>query len=238
MGKIQDYQDKIKSILSEVDEIEKSGVTLDASKMLSDFNGVLDEFKGIIPGFFTGEEDDIKVMYDNINEASFSRNGVIPFIDVNMALHIYMDYYNGMCDFIRSYVDSFKANDNDSISRLNDDLDLAIDTDSSFIDSIYGGSKNKKTLAQISDAVGNVESLIDMLNTINTFSTCTNSIKDSFDNFNCEEYTKLANLLIRSTTRFLSRGYNEIIDTYKNILVFLGIINEDPTPEVESFALF
>lgn len=177
------------------------------------------EYSDIIQSFFVGKQNEIKEIYNAIRMNEFPYNK-IRFIDINMAIHMYGDYFKGMTEFIRKVTD---LKDSDEVE--NNSIQMTIEhvqkKDTGFIDSIIGGERNPETEVDLDTAMINIESLINIYNDFDQFKELLNTL---CDNISSNGSTKYANEIassmrafIMSFSRYNNKCIKEILITYNNI---------------------
>lgn len=203
-------------------------------------NNVISFFERFIPDFFSyeGEANNIKDMYAKLKDLDYARNRVIPFIDVNLGSHVYMDYYTGMREFMESLINAVRNNDTEKLEKMRQQIDIAQNGDEYFVNSIFGGKNNEEKTETIKDAVSNVEFLIDFISIIKTMKI---NIESAFCNMG-EYYENpmvrsMTLLMVESMTRYCYRTLVTIIDTYNHIKDTLNGV-ERPVAESVTFKLF
>ena len=128
----------------------------------------------LIPSFFTtkeGEGKKIKDMYQQLREKVYSpvvTESKVDCIDLNIAGTAYADYLSGMCQFIEEAcacsIDTEKYQTESA--SCTEKMNTAKLHDGEFIESIFGGCNNEKQTGTVLESVGNIEYLIDFMETI------------------------------------------------------------------------
>lgn len=194
----------------------------------------LSQYEDLIPRFFSsnGEADTVRKVYGILSDIDYAKNDSIPVIDVNLSAHIYMDYYHGMVKFANQLCDVISRGDNEKLEVMKNQLQTAVGGDSLFIDSVFGGSNNARKDEVLTDAISNVEFLID-------FPKLLEEIKSNIQSVCCVEcgdnlvMKECIQLVLKSSNTFCFHALEEVMDTYESILQ--KILPEAATPvEVES----
>lgn len=204
-------------------------IHMDASDALSEGNSIEDKkaallkevgaFRNIIPEFFSvrGEANTIRRLYNDLADIDYAKNVVIPFVDVNLGAHIYWDYYTGMMKFVDNVRSAISSQDEEKLEVMKDQLQTAINGDQLFIDSVFGGSNNKRKDEELTGAISNVEFLIDFIQMLD-------NIQNNIDGIciKCaaehEVMNKCVTLVFSSVESFCYRTILTILDTYELIL--------------------
>ena len=128
-------------------------------------NKELTTYADIIPEFFSYDKEALKLkaLYKKLKELDYVRNRVISCIDVERAGNLYMEYFTGMCSFINKYIDEAKSENTENLPLMEKQLQTAIQADPLFIDSLFGGKNNERVEKELTDAIQNVEYLVDFI---------------------------------------------------------------------------
>lgn len=179
----------------------------------------LNNYSTAIKDFFTGKEEEIKYIYKSIRENKFPYNKVSCY-DINSALHQYMEYYPGLVEFINKLID-LKDSDNIDPSSVQSTIANVNNRDKEFICSIVCGEKNELEEMGINDAMKNVESLIDIYNSLSDYKKMVENACRTVDNNNCGKYCNEIKqglkVLVTSITCFNSKVISEVVKTYDKI---------------------
>jgi len=202
----------------------------DSEKSYSDSNEVntirqkameeLDCYARIIPEFFSynNEAVRIKELYKKLHNLDYTRNKVISCIDVQRACCLYEDYFNGMIKFVGDFINE-AGSGGENISLMEKQLQTAMNADGLFIDSLFGGKNNEYDNEELTNAITNVEYLVDFLQKIKDMQhiiadTCDRATKTSVT---YEYIINAVRLVSNSTGMFSNRVIKSIMDTYEAI---------------------
>ena len=99
-----DYKKRVKEICKDAkEEFSKNDISI--QDMFDTMDQTIAKFESLIPEFFSynnGAAKDIKKMYGCLKELDYTRNRVIPCIDVSVGSDIYQEYYSGMRNFVEN----------------------------------------------------------------------------------------------------------------------------------------
>lgn len=196
----------------------------------------------LIPAFFTtkdGEGQKIKDMYKELREKAYNRvvvESAVDWVDLNIARTAYEDYLSGMCKFIEEACgycideDSYQAESATCTEKMN----VAKENDGSFIDSIFGGCNNNKQTGTLLESVGNIEYLIDFMDTIKQESIqcdeMLTKIKSSQPNDSTGLLMESARMMTESMNHYVFNTVQNVFDTYNTIHNVLEAGVQKPTP--------
>lgn len=200
-----------------------------------------DAYLKLIPDFFSshGEANGIRDMYKKLKELDGVRDRVIPVIDLSKVGNIYVEYYTGMCDFVDEVIE--KATSSGVTSELTEALELAKKGDPQFVDSLFGGKNGERVDTRLTEAVTNIEYLIDFIEVLNImklnaqrFYGTAASVKDN----DCVRES--VKLLATSAGIYCSKLLAEIFADYTKITNTLNNKFESPmeNPEQQELKLF
>jgi hypothetical protein len=171
--------------------------------LFTEFN----KYKEIISDFFTGKENDIKSLYRIIKNETHSFNK-ISYIDVNHGNHLYSEYSSGMLGFVKKMIE-IQDTQNINIEAVKNKLEMISKKDCDFRISILGGERNAKTTGSISEAMVNIEVLIDINN---DFDNYIKVLEDLLVKINKEnKYINLITCGIKLYVKSICSHYNECI---------------------------
>lgn len=180
----------------------------------------LDCYARIIPDFFSynNEAVRIKELYKKLHNLDYSRNRVISCIDVQRAGCLYEDYFEGMIKFVDNFINE-AGSGGENISLMEKQLQTAMNGDSLFIDSLFGGKNNEYCNEELTSAITNVEYLVDFLQKIKDMQhviadTCDRATKTSVT---YEYIINAVRLMSNSAGMFCNRVISNIMDTYEAI---------------------
>lgn len=182
----------------------------------------MDFYIHVIPDFFSYNNEAVKIksIYKKLKELTYIRNRVITCIDVERSGYLYNEYFDGMVSFINKFMNEVSCG-GDNLSLMEKQLQTAIDGDPLFIDSLFGGKNNGTTDMELTDAIKNVEYLVDFLEMLKRMKavildTC-NRASDIYTNKKYEPVVNLVKLLANSTCVFSNRVLDNIMYTYTAI---------------------
>lgn len=185
--------------------------------------------KRLIPDFFSskdGEGSKIKSMYQQLRDKSESRVVVessVDCIDLNVAGGAYADYLTGMCKFIEETceysIDEEKYAAESAICEQK--MNTAKQHDGEFIDSIFGGINNASQTGTVLESVGNIEYLIDFMDTIKEESAQCDHIFDLISKSNSNADGSLlmesARMMTESVNYYVYNTLQTVFDSYNAI---------------------
>lgn len=183
----------------------------------------------LIPSFFTtneGEGRKIKDMYHQLREKVYSpviTESKVECIDLNIAGSAYADYLSGMCQFIEEAcncaIDTEKYHTESA--TCTEKMNTAKLHDSEFIESIFGGCNNEKQTGTVLESVGNIEYLIDFMETIKQESVQCNEVLKKIQESNTEYATDLllesARMMTESINYYVYNTVSTVFDSYNTI---------------------
>lgn len=218
------------------------------TKCKSSYETVISEatyFTDSIKNFFSnnGEAAGIKSMYESIKEDMISDSPkVISCVDINIGSSMYKEYVEGMVKFIDDFKNAIMENKADELSKLKEQLSVAKNNDSIFVESIYGGQLNSIKETRLDDAICNIEYLIEFNDDIsNMINECT-AIHESFESIDDSEdkdsLIEAANLLYESIDNFSFKTLNNIFKTYCSINDSLSSPVAEPLTKEPVYKLF
>lgn len=179
----------------------------------------LDFYSGIIPEFFSyqHEAEKIKALYRKLKTLDYMGNKVVSCIDVERAGSSYREYFEGMVSFINNYIDE-ACNNGENLPLLQKQLQTAIEGDPMFIESLFGGKNNERQNVELTEAIKNVEYLVDFLDALKCMRTTLNEVIDRcFNTQPSTDLCKVVTLLTNSVSNFSNRVIYTIMDTYEII---------------------
>ena len=205
----------------------------------------MEYYESFIPDFFSqnGEADGIKNMYSEIR--TMMENGeekTIECIDIGKSSSIYYEYLDGMIKFINDIKNVNTVDSDDALYAFTEKFNSAKDKDSLFIQSLYNGKLSESTDMLLSEAVTNIEFLIDFIPNLKTMkSNCCmvqESIKEVTDDRAKCLLDQCATMLCESVNNFCYSTIKAVTDTYSGInqIIYNESVNDEPTVE-EPFKL-
>lgn len=183
----------------------------------------------LIPSFFTtkeGEGRKIKDMYQQLRERVYSpviTESKVECIDLNIAGSAYADYLSGMCQFIEEAcncaIDTEKYQTESA--TCTEKMNTAKLHDGEFIESIFGGCNNEKQTGTVLESVGNIEYLIDFMETIKQESVQCNEVLKKIQESTTDDATDLllesARMMTESINYYVYNTVNTVFDSYNAI---------------------
>lgn len=221
-----DYICNIKKITDDA----LSGIAESAEAAGASAISALDSFREAIRDFFSttnGEGAGIKALYTKADDIFNGTKQVSASVqDLNMALHLYMEFLDGMRGFIDNEIACAKNTDLD-IDTESQKIAGMSDKDKQFIDSIFtdGGANRTVNIIPLREGLKNLEVLIDFLPMIDKMKARINTINDSDTNISAQ----LTQFYGRSVVDFSGRMILAVIETYKT-LNGEKCCAEDPAP--------
>jgi hypothetical protein len=214
-----DFKDRLASTREESERICK---TVECVKTICDTaDKELDLYANIIPEFFSYNKEALKIkaLYKKLKELDYIRNKVIPTIDVVHAGFLYNEYFAGMNAFIHKFIDEANSEKPENLQLMEKQLQTACQADPLFIDSLFGGKNNVVADEELTEAIRNVEFLVDFLPIIDNMRMSIKSI--------CEKALPLhdkygfvihaVRLVANSACSVSNKIINTIMDTYNDI---------------------
>lgn len=134
----------------------------DPSNLVTIVETEFTQYKNAVTTFFTDKADEIRSIYKSIRENAMPYNK-ISSADSNKARHIYMEYYDGLKEYLTKLLD-IKGTDEVDSNVLAGGITKVKTRDHEFIDSIYGAEKNPPEEMDLNSAMMNIEVLIDLYN--------------------------------------------------------------------------
>lgn len=214
-----DFKNKMNSVRKQGEQMYKSSECV--KTICDEATKELTYYSNIIPEFFSynNEALKIKALYKKLKELDYTRNKVISCINVEQAGCLYTEYFTGMCAFINNYINEACSDNSTNLQLMEKQLQTAIQADQIFIDSLFGGKNNEVCNEELTDAIKNVEYLVDFLNVLN-------SMRENLNTICCKaetvftKYDYIINavrLIANSTCSISNRIICTIMDTYNDI---------------------
>lgn len=233
--------DKIYSFLEILDSQHEKFKT-ESVNIDSLINGI-DFYESFIPDFFSknGEANGIRAMYKGIRE-SLENEKTINAIDVNKSAEIYNEYMEGMIEFILDISNITFVEACDELKIFEEKFEKAKEKDCIFIESLYDGKLNEETEMVLSEAVSNIEFLIDFIPQLKTMKErCINlneSFKNKTENQEIELVNKSLEMLYESVNNYCYSTVKNIVTTYYDINDKLFNVTPSSNEEKPMFQLF
>ena len=179
----------------------------------------LSSYETIIPDFFSyrNEAVRIKELYKKLKQLDYARNRVINCVDVGCAGYLYNEYFDGMYTFIDKFFAEVSGNGS-SVQLMEKQLQTAIQGDPLFIESLFGGKNNAPSEQVLTDAINNVEYLVDFLDRLKGLKQMVADICNRANELSTYKYSvDAAKLAVKSTCTFSYRILGAIVDIYNSI---------------------
>lgn len=202
----------------------------------------IEYYESFIPSFFSksGEASGIKHMYESI-QLQLDNEKTIDCVNLQHGSEIYKEYIEGMTNFIKD-IAYITANDNSTeLHTFTEKFNSAKERDSLFINSLYDGSElNPITNTVLSEAVSNIEFLIDFIPELNNIKKDCISIYESYS-VRETSVDQLINdsmkMLYESVDNYCYNTISNIVTTYEKIN---DVLNNKTQEEYEppKFELF
>lgn len=167
----------------------------------------------------------IKEIYEGIRNNDYEGK-TIQDIDVIKASEIYKEYEAGMLQFIDDIMNSDVNQSDDNKQKLND----ATNKNEEFVLSIFGGDRNPLADENVSDAMKNVEFLVDFINNIqDAFAKCNELVSKCISGEN-EIYDGCCVLYMKSYSLYAKCVLANIFDSINKIQNLSKVPTSDSTP--------
>lgn len=203
-------------------------------------NKELTTYSKIIPEFFSYNNEALKIksLYKRLRELDYSRNRVIPCIDVCRAGNLYAEYFDGMRSFIHKFIDEACSTEPTNLPLMEKQLNTAIQADKMFIDSLFGGKNNEACNEELTEAVKNLEYLVDFIDVITEIHESIDSIFSRSESLftKYKGMTDALRLVSNSACYACNRIISTIMDTYNDINNALD--DKTETPVDNTFKVF
>lgn len=169
-------------------------------------------YMDFVPKFFSEGGNKIKELYKKLKTLDYTRNRNIKCIDVCYGSSIYDEYYDGMKSFINDCITAVQNEDEESIASCNNKLNIALERDGEFIDSLFGGKTNPVKDNTLTESVKNLEYMIDFIHVMGKIKADT----DSLFRFNSDNNMLIGalKLLSVSVITFINKTMISILDSY------------------------
>ena len=231
-----DFKQLLIAIANDAEKVYNNNDDLDA--IYNKLNEELASYKAFIPNFFSYDNEAvrIKTLYKKLRELDYTRNRVIPCVNVSHAGYLYKEYFEGMYRFILKLCDEVRSI-GENIHLMEQQLQTAIQGDPLFVDSIFGGKNNELRHDELTDAVQNVEYLVDFLDYVEPLHKMIDDIYNGLKK--CSNYhgcTKAFTLVACSVSHFCYKILTAIIETYT--MIYNALENKTEAPVDNSFKVF
>ena len=147
-------------------------------------------------------------------------------LDINFISSTYLEYFEGMIEFINKVVD---LHDSDEVSNesISSTINKINERDSEFIESLFGGSRCSESSVDINTAMLNVEKLIDINEDFSMFIDTVNKVSECAQNNNSSKYKNeiilALNVLLKSIRLYNKKCISNILKTYDKITASIQV---------------
>lgn len=226
-----DFKNTLNSVREQGENVCKNSKCV--NEICNSVNTELTAYSRMIHEFFSynNEALKIKALYKKLRELDYTRNRVIPSIDVCRAMTLYTEYFMGMREFVHKFIEeSCKSESTTSnLPLMEKQLQTAMNADPIFIDSLFGGKNNETQEIELTEAIKNVEYLVDFINVITEMHEYINSICSKagtlFEKYSC--ITDAVRLITNSACSICNRVLATAFDTYE---VINNVLDDKPMP--------
>ena len=206
------------------------------------FNNNIEFYESFIPEFFskTGEAENIRKMYTELKKDKNEYKS-INCISLTESATIYAEYIDGMTKFINDIQETEITESADALTPFNEKFNNAKQNDSAFIESLFNGKLTEERDTVLTEAVSNVEFVIDFIDNIKDMKSRCDMIKESVNNDNevkKELLQNCYNMLCESVNNYCFNVLKSVINTYHNINDSLYSENKKSEIKEEGFKLF
>lgn len=207
------YQEQLEQIREQI---------MEGSFNLEDFGDNIAFYESFIPEFFskTGEADNIRKMYKDIKDEK-NELKTVEYIPVVESATLYNEYIDGMVKFINEIKETAITENVADLDAFSTKFNNAKQNDSAFIESLFNGRLTEKRDVVLTEAVSNVEFVIDFVTNIEEMKNRCNEIKESVNssdkNLKTELLENCCNMMCESVNNYCCNMLKTVIDTYQNI---------------------
>lgn len=237
-----EFKQKLNSVRSGADQFYAS--CNDVKAICTKAMEELTAYETCIPEFFSYKNEAVRIkdLYKKLKGLDYVRNRVMTCIDVGCAGYLYKEYFSGMYTFLDKFFSEARGGGNaETIALMEKQLQTAIQGDPVFIDSLFGGKNNAPSEQVLTDAIGNVEYLVDFLENIKGMKQMVGdvcSVACEFSNANYEPAVKAVKLIVNSSCLFSYRIIDTIMDIYNDIHMTIDDKPTQTSVEDTSFKVF
>lgn len=197
----------------------------------------IEYYESFIPEFFSknGEAEGIRNMYSGVRTMMESnQEKTINCVEITKSSDIYFEYMDGMIQFINDIKNLNTVNDENSLASFTEKFNSAKDKDALFIESLYNGKLNEPSDMVLSEAVTNIEFLIDFIPNLKTMKsnclTVQEAVKEVDDMTKQSLLNNCANMLCESVNNFCYSTIKAVVDTYNGIN---DVLTEKVTEQID-----
>lgn len=219
----------------------------EAEKSINLLIDQIDMYEASIPEFFsvTGEAEGIKKMYKEIEKSlggNLTEEKSIFCADITNNHKVYMEYVDGMMKFIYD-INNIVVNESTSeeLEKFSSKFESAKKNDSLFIESLFTGELSKPSVKPLSEAVSNIEFLIEFVPSLNKIKNdcivLSESVIDDSNATKKELINHSLEMLYESVDNYSYNVLKNIVECYYNINDVL-FNEEKPKDESKKFQLF
>lgn len=192
--------------------------TTDISNLVTLVQVELGKYKDTVTGFFTDKADEIRFIYKSIRENSFPYNKIMA-ADSNKARHLYLEYFEGLQQYIQKLLD-LKSTDEIDKEKLENSLIQISQRDHEFVDSLYQQERNPEEEMDIDSGMKNIEVLIDVYNSADQLSDALKKYVFMVDDADPEYVKQMVSglkIMANSIRHFHKDIIKEILECYEKI---------------------
>lgn len=191
----------------------------DVSIITQEAMSELSAYETAIPEFFSYKNEAVRIkeLYKKLKNLDYARDRIISCVDMGCACYLYRDYFTGMYNFIDKFFKEAGSH-GENISLMEKQLDTAINGDPVFIESLFGGKNNEPSEQVLTDAIGNVEALVDFLDQIKSMKQMVSDVcnrASELKDYSCS--IQAVKLIVNSACVFTVRVLTGIVDIYAAI---------------------
>lgn len=213
---MKDVKAFLESFDNSFNEIHNETVSADR------INKELDLFESCIPDFFSrnGEANGIKSMYQGIRD-NMDDEQSITCLDLNKVSSVYEEYMDGMIQFINDINNIDLITESNEIEGYKTKLETASSNSDIFMKALYDGTYSENKEHVLSEAVTNIECLIDFIPHLNQMrnecNKCESFVNECTDENKKELLKKSAEMMYESVGSYGYSMIKNIINTYYDI---------------------
>lgn len=213
---------EVSTFIEKLDEIRNSGKEYfeDMKSMTENMNEELTQYELFVANFFCEKEnaESIRSMYRSLREPVYQER-CINCLNMEKSTKIYQEYHEGMNKFLgditRCYIS--ESVDESQKETFETQLERAKSADHTFIESIFGGKNNERETTLLTEAMKNVEFLIDFLPEITKMKDQCNTIVENVNDNSDSLVKESVRLLYDSVGEYCYHCLYESVKTYEEI---------------------
>ena len=229
-----EFKMKLASVRASAEQIYRSTDSIPA--ICKEAIQELDCYANMIPDFFSYKHEAVRIkdLYAKLKTLDYSRNKVINCINVDCAGYLYKEYLGGMYTFIGNFFSEVGSNGS-NIKMMENQLQMATQGDPIFIESLFGGKNNEPVELELTDAIKNIEYLVDFLDTLTGIKQMVCDVCNRANELSNYEHSLTAvRLMVHSVCTFSNRTISAIMDIYNAIQ---DKLNDAPVVRVQKKTL-